>query len=144
MAKQPERYVTRVWRGSGATASETCVEWLEIMSGSSCDRKLHDCTRPASPEFHAAMDELAPHGADPVGLRPREVKLERKDDQLLVMLHGQKAAEGFNGPVHLHVPKQVAEGHLLPLVELVMDAALRFVDGERGQIDLFDERREGE
>mgnify|MGYP001586163503 FL=1 len=39
----------------------------------------------------------------------------------------------------MHVPKQTAEGKLAGAIAELVEQAGRFIDGERGQTDLFDE-----
>ena len=146
-----QRTITRIWRGSGDGQNEACVEWHETEKGSLLDRSEHDRTRPPTTEFHAAFDALGPfiaasysvhNSRTSAKVRAREFKLEQREDELLVLLHGQMAAEGFASPVHMHVPKQTAEGKLAGAIAELVEQAGRFIDGERGQADLFDEDQE--
>ena len=138
-----ERHISIVRREF--TANEAEVEWTVTRDdGHAEDRSLSD-DFPPSPEFHEAMDGLkefigAPylvHQDSRRVIRPLRVIVSHKNDSTFVQLHGAFVPEGFNNPVHLHVPKQEAEGKLFTAVQAVIDAAGGYIDGERGEESLL-------
>lgn len=147
MAKAPERRITRVWRGSGTTVNEACVEWTDINATKLIDKSERDRHLPPATEFHWALDAFknfiaAPYSLHPNSYRtvvPREVSINHKDDQMYVTLSGQKPAEGFDSPVPFKVPQQLVEGReLAAAVQELIVQANAYIDGARGAADLLD------
>ena len=149
MAKQQEqqatRDITRVWRHQ--TDNRAVVEYDEVVpERGATGQKEADKARGPSQAFHDAMDGLATHIAAPYGvgkdqagkIRPREIRLFRTagDDGvevLKVKLYGTRMPEGFEANVPFRIPKQEVTGALKTAVNKVIAAALKYVDGERGQ-----------
>ena len=128
------------------TANEAEVEWTEETDGHTQKHSLEDESAPPHQALHDAMDGLkdfigAPFMVDPHSrnkIRPLRIKLSQKNETLFVKMHGAFLPEGFNNLVHIHVPKQEAEGKLFAAVQRVIEAGDRYVEGDRGQDSLLD------
>ena len=122
------------------------VFYTEEVEGHNLRQLANDTTAPPAEVFHEAMDGLKGFIGAPFlvhfdyrhKIRPLRVKLSQKNEALFVQLHGAFLPEGFNNLVHLHVPKQEAEGKLFTAVQAVLNAADGYIDGKRGEESLFD------
>ena len=138
-----ERQISIVQREFKANVAE--VKWTETSNESHTEKRSLSDDLPPSQAFHEALDALRDFIGAPFlvhqdfrrQIRPLRVKVSHKNDSCFVQLHGAFIPEGFNNPVHLHVPKQEAEGKLFEAVEAVIDAAGGYIDGERGQDSLI-------
>ncbi len=129
------------------------VEYDEVQATTTMGQKAEDKRRGPTEAFHNAMDLLAPFLATPYGIspgqhrtiKPRELQLFRQEtgdglETLRCKIAGTRRPEGEDADVKLSVGKRDVSGKLKDAVDIVVEAALAYIGGERGEavLDLKD------
>jgi len=128
------------------------VEYDEVQATTTMGQKAEDKRRGPTGDFHNALDLLAPFLATPYGIspgqhhsiKPRELQLFRQEadglETLRCKIAGTRRPEGEDADVKLAVNKRDVTGKLKEAVDVVVEEALAYIGGARGEavLDLKD------
>lgn len=141
MADRRFHKITRKYQDPGIN-----LRWAEPCEGEWIQRSADD-PHPATEEFRAAFADLAAYINAPLGHSVQQsqglvvlgVTLKyNKEGARWVLLSACRPIEGFSSPLIINLPKQNPVGELSKALDTLEDLASRYLEGEKGQLELFE------